>query len=195
MSISNLFKGNDYNLFCNNLNGYPYTVKSSTRISVNPASNPDPLINGLIVTAGSGEISMPITVTGIELGSASPYLFDPNDLFTVQNDTVLIKPGRYSVSFLLNILSYDPMAVQAQPKICQFIDSSYPIFGGAPVCACGSYTGIPLTSPLVAYNWCISSSACFSIDTETEFALKFDFYNTTDVVIALTSGFSIMALD
>jgi hypothetical protein len=198
MSISNLLIPNNYSLYCNsiNVNGSIYPgLKGSTRVSVNPASNPDPIIGGLVIPAGSGQISMPITVTGIEIGLASPYLYDPKSIFTIQNDTIKIKPGRYSMSFLINVLSYDPMAVQAEGKIVQFLKSDIDIFMGAPICACAMFNGYPLTSPLVAYDWCISSSACFSIDTETEFALKFEFNNTTDVTIVLTSGFSIFALD
>lgn len=198
MSVSNILTPNNYNLYCHSIDvdGSIYPgLKGSTRVSVDPSSNPDPNIGGLVIPAGSGQISMPITISGIEIGTASPYLYDPKSVFTIQNDTIKIKPGRYSVSFLINILSYDPMAIQAEGKIVQFLDSDIDIFMGAPICGCSMYNGYPLTSPLVAYNWCISSSACFSIDTEKEFALKIIFNNTTDVTIVLTSGFSVISLD
>lgn len=201
MSISNLFGPNDSTIYCknliaNNIDGFPYAgIKGSTRVSINPASNPDPLIGGLLIPAGSGTLTIPITITDIEIGEASPYIYDPKSLFTIMTDTIKIKPGRYSVSFLVNILSYDPMAVQNEGKIVQFMQKDVEPFMGPPVCACSSYNGFPLTTPLVGYNWCIGSSACFSIDVETEFALKIIPNNTTDVTIVLTSGFSIIALD
>lgn len=198
MSLKNILENNNYDLYCKSINidGLVYPgIKGSTRVSVNPASNPDPLINGLIIPAGSGELSMPITTSPIDIGSASPYIYDPQNLFTFSNTTITIKPGRYFFSFLVNIISYDPMAVQAEGKIIQFLRSNESIFMAPPVAACSMYNGYPLTSPLTAYNWCISASSCFFVEEETEFALKFEFNNTTDVTIALTSGFSIIALD
>lgn len=106
MSLSNLLQQNSYNLYCNSL--ISIEGIGNARASVNPVSNPDPFTNGLIIPAGTGETKLPITFGPIELGPGSPYNYNPNNSWTLNNDSITVKPGKYFISFSLNILSYDP---------------------------------------------------------------------------------------
>lgn len=191
MSLSNILTPNGYNLYCNSING-SIPNKSNCRVSVDPSSNFDPNIGGLIIPANSGESnSMPIT-----FGPAAPYNHDPKRLFTIHDNYISIKKGRYFISFQLSVMSYDPGAIQGEGKIVQFLRKDDTIFMSAPICSCGMYNGYPLVvGPFNGFFWALSSQFTFEIQNDTDFALKYTFNNTTPVTIAMTSGFSLISLD
>lgn len=110
MSIQNLFSSNDYTLHCNNMICNSITNnKAIYRYNLDPSSNPDPSIGGLIVTAAetSGfDFKVPLTLADQSLGIANPFSYDPQNHFTMSNNVITChKTGNYTISYQMGVLS------------------------------------------------------------------------------------------
>jgi hypothetical protein len=174
---------------------YNTSPKASLRAGVDPISDPDPIIGGLIVPAGSGEISIPITIADQSIGIANPYIFDPLGLFTVNTASITVQPGRYQIQAGINIISFAPGAIAAEGKIIQIMRDVDMIYNAPPICTASIMSAMGVTSPLTAFVWTLNTSANFSISAPETLAIKFLPNNTTDIVIALTSNMTLIQLD
>lgn len=176
---------------------YNTSPKASLRAGIDPTSNPDPFIGGLLVPAGTPEFSLPITVGDQSLGIANPYNTDPLGYFSVGTDSVTVQPGDYSVSISINIISIDPLTIATEGKIMQLMKSTDVIFGAPPICGDNKMTAYHITNPpnpLDAYIWTLNCSSNFSLDTAESLSIRFIPNSTTDIVIALTSNISLTQL-
>lgn len=177
-----------------NINGLPYDL-GNFRAGIDPSSNPDPFIGGLLVPAGTGQFSMPITVADQSLGEANPYIYDPLSKFSFTSTAFKLKPGRYNISFNANIIAFNPLPPDPpECKIAQIIKSNLNIFEGPPECTDSKFTPCVLTTPFAGIIWSLNSSANVKVIAETEFDLKMLLNNTMDVIIPLTTNISVTEL-
>jgi hypothetical protein len=176
---------------------YNTSPKASLRANVDPTSNPDPIINGLLVPAGASEFSVPITVSPQGLGIAESFIYDPLGCFAVDVDTITVQPGRYFAEASLNIISFNPLTNPTEGKIMQFLRTGDVIFGSAPICSDAKMSAYQLTNPpnpLDAFVWTLTASSNFILSTAESLSLRFIPNNTTDVVVSLTSNISLTQL-
>lgn len=174
---------------------YNTSPKASARANVDPTSNPDPMINGLLIPANSSELSIPFTVADQDLGIANTYSFDQLGRFNVSGTDITVQPGRYRVSTSINIIDLGAAGASNEGKIIQLLLSSQSIYTGPPILTDSLMSGITITSPLNAYVWTLNSSGTFSVLSPVTLSLRFIPNNTVDIVIAPTSNISLEQLD
>ena len=176
---------------------YDTSAKASLRAGVDPTSNPDPFIGGLLVPAGASEFSIPITVADQSLGIANPYINDPLGYFTVGTDSIIVQPGEYSASISINIISIDPLTIATEGKIMQLMKSTDVIFSAPPICGDNKMTAYHITNPpnpIDAYIWTLNCASNFKLTTPESLSIRFIPNNTTDIIISLTSNISLTQL-
>lgn len=91
----------------------------------------------------------------------------------------------------MSIISLDPMTVPTEIKVAQLLIADQDMFMAPPITSAISCAAL---LDLGFYVWDVNSTSNFEVLTETTFALKCKFFNTTDVIIALTSNLSINEL-
>lgn len=174
---------------------YDECASAVFRANVDPQSNPDPTLNGLIVPPNAGQFNMPITVSPQGLQLADGFINDPSGFYTISTDTFSInRKGDFRASFSVFVIGIG--ATQNHSMVAQLMDNSFNIYSNPPIIAAGSYAGELITSPITGVAWYLTGSAVFTVDTTpVTIALKCIFDNDTDVVIALTSNISIELID
>lgn len=165
-------------------------VRAQLRAGVDPSSNPDPITNGLIVPAGTTEFNMPLTVLPQGIGLADPFITDSAGFFQIDPDGMnIMYENDFQASFNVYIIGVG--ASQNQLQVGQILQDGQVIFNAPPVCSASDYAGAVVTAPLGGVIWLLTGTANFHATVPTKLVLRLLINNTTDVVIALTSNFSI----
>ena len=177
--------------------------RASCRLQVNPESNPDPTIGGLMVPTKT-QIALPLTSNIPDgLGIARPYNNDPSNCWTLHPDYITInKKGKYLFSFVMSaFLQNGPQCT----VICQVLHKNDTIFQAAPLIAGGMntfppsnispYLPFPIPYAGVGFSTCTSMA---DLDAGVELKLAFVAYPPADspddtVTIPLTSSISILS--
>lgn len=204
MSINNLFNNNDFHIKCKTLtcdNLIPGSIESSNavyRLNIDPTSNPDPNINGLIVTAATTatyNYALPLSSNQNFLGIANSISHDPNNHLSFDGTTITCnKSGNYSFSIQLAVLGN--LITPGNICIAQVIPVAQTIFGGPPgVSVGGSFLSMISTPVSEIFNIAslIASSSIVHLEIGDQVQLKFYLaYDTC--VISLTSCLTIIEL-
>lgn len=165
--------------------------KSSTRLNVDPTSNVGPG-NGLLVPSPAPlpQLWMPIRLTQVpSLQFANPYLYDPNNDFTVGTDYLQFNNvGLFQLSFDCIILANNAnfrMSFWIIPRDGQ-------IFINAPLCANAIRVANPINAFGYSWGYVSSGSSCInvtSVPSQIGFAIYLD--NTSSVEIIRSSCFTV----
>ena len=188
----------------------PNQPKCIYRLGINPVSNPDPNIGGLIVDAaqtnppGPGPrialfapFNIPLTDQSQSIGIADNFKIDPSNCLTLLNDKIKCNiAGKYQM--YLNLATLFPIWDPLNIVICQLLINGQEVFMGPP----GLNSGLPSlllpdTVPLYpTYTGAcfINSTAIISLNTNDEISLVLKF-QAGQLTIALTSGLCINKLD
>lgn len=162
---------------------------SSCRLDVDPTSNPDPMVGGLIVPIGSNNFVLPIT-SNFEAGLCKAYLDDPNNDYTIFTDYVRINNnGNYRISFNLYILG-----TLSSSKFAEILERGQLIFTSPPATACN---GIETDISLGPFSkvWCLSGTANIIVDNAPiDINLIADFNNLDENVVSPCTNISINRL-
>jgi hypothetical protein len=165
-------------------------VRAQLRAGVDPTSNPDPLIGGLLIPAGTTEFNMPITISPQSIGLADPFITDNSGFFQVDPDGVNIMfANDYQVSFNIYIIGFG--AAQNQLQAGQILVDGQSIFSAPPVCSASDYSGSVITTPLVGVIWLLTGTANFQTTTPVKIVMRLLMNGATDLVVALTSNLSL----
>ena len=169
--------------------------QSSTRINIDPSSNPDPLTNGLLIPAGTGEFSMPLTVADQSLGIANPYIDDPNGDYTINSDSVLFNnDGNFF--FALSVGAIGSVS-KTSPFVAQVLLQGQTIFTAPPICAAALQAEANI-GPFGPYDkvWFLCDTGAAQISAGDELVVRILPNNPTDDnVIQLTGNLSICRID
>lgn len=166
------------------------------RLGINPISNPDPTIGGLIVNSTQtepGPFNIPLTDQPASIGMADNFKIDPDNCLTLQGDKIKCnRTGKYQMNLCLALLFplWEPLNI----IVCQLLINGQSVFTAPP----GLNSGLPeLLLPTMSPVFPLFNSGCFlnssqivSLNTNDEISLVLKFYYGT-TVIALTSGLSI----
>lgn len=190
-SLVVIFPGKSAKFIANTSSPMLWTIDSgcaSFRAGVDPSSNPDPIIGGLLFPPGSTEINMPITLADQSIGLANPYIVDPFGVFSFGADTITINVvGNYAASVNLNFIAFG--GAQNELKVAQLMDNSFSLFNGPPICTDSEYNGAAITTPLVGVVWTLTDAASFNVTSvPVTIAVKLRVDSSTDVSLALTSN-------
>lgn len=204
MSINNLFSSNDFHLHCDTMtcnNLIPGAIVNTNaiyRLGIDPISNPDPIFNGLIVTAAETaafDFALPLSAnqTGLELGNTIAY--DPHNHLSINGSTITCnKEGNYRISAYLGVLSN--VATPDNIIISQLLMVGQNILAAPPGFSLASnFTSLASTPVSGIFNIgaLIASDAIVHLNVGDQFDLKFYLaYDTC--VISLTSSISINEL-
>lgn len=169
---------------------YNTSPKASIRAGIDPTSNPDPFIGGLLVPANSSEFSIPFTLAPQSLGIADNYSFDQLGKFSVSGTDITVQPGNYRVSVSINIIDFGALGASNEGKILQLMRSIDTIYTAPPICTDSLMSGVTITSPLNAFVWTLNTTANFTLSSPETLSVRFIPNNTVDVIIALTSNIS-----
>jgi hypothetical protein len=166
-------------------------VRAQLRAGVDPTSNPDPLIGGLLIPAGSVEFNMPLTILPQSLGLADPFISDNSGFFSVDSDGInLMYENDYQASFNVYIIGFG--ASQNQLQIGQILQDGQTIFNAPPICAASDYAGAIVSMPAAGVIWLLTGTANFKATTApVKLVLRLMMNSATDLIISLTSNFSI----
>lgn len=173
--------------------------RASCRLQVNPQSNPDPSIGGLIVPTKTITY-LPLVTTYEGLSISKPYNNDAGGCWTIYDDYIKInKKGQYM--FTLNgpyFIHNGPQCLVNFQVIARdknmFTDAD-PIIAGASLSTTTTYLPFPIG--YAGFGTC-SCSSMATLEANTELKLGFVAFPPPDspddtVTISLTSGISIMA--
>lgn len=167
---------------------------SSVRANLDNSSNPGPVINGLLVPAGSAEFNMPLTLDPQGLGLSEAYITDPNGDYKVLTDTINFNnKGNFRISFNAFVFGTDSV-----PKTCQLLLNGQPVYSAPPLCAdSGNENDLPVLFAPYTKAWDFCATANVNIDVvPSEICLRILLNNTLDDnEVALTSNISINRLD
>lgn len=165
-------------------------IRAQCRAGVDPSSNPDPLIGGLLIPAGTTEFNMPITVLPQGIGLADPFVTDPAGFFQFDPDGInIIYANDYQASFSIYILGFG--ASQDQLQVGQILQDGQTIFNAPPVCSASDYNGSLISVPLNGVIWLLTGTANFKVMSPSKIVMRLLMNGTTDLVVALTSNISI----
>lgn len=197
MSINSLFSPNDYHLQCDSLkcnNLEPGAVISTNaiyRLNIDPTSNPDPFINGLIVDSAetaSFDFALPFSAQQVDLGLANTIVYDPNNHLSFNGTTIICnKEGDYSIILQLNILSN--LITPNNSCVAQLLLNGNNMFSSPPGVSVGSNFISLSTTPvgqIFDHGALVSGSSIVHLNVGDEIDVKFYLaYDTC--VLALTS--------
>lgn len=165
-------------------------VRAQFRAGVDPSSNPDPIIGGLLVPAGSTEFNMPITILPQSIGLADPFVTDPAGFFQFDPDGVnLMYANDYQASFNIYIIGFGASPDQLQ--VGQILQDGQTIFNAPPICSASDYGGSVVNAPLNGVIWLLTGTANFRVTSQSKIVMRLLMNSTTDLVVALTSNISI----
>ena len=169
------------------------------RISIDPTSNPEPFVQGLVVDSTSthpGTFNIPLTISPLGLGLAETYLYDPTGFLSVGADTItVLKSCVVYASVSLGILSNE--VTPNNFFNAQLLHNGQAVFTAPPGMQAGGAFGVNLTPTPVGGLYNRGGFDCGSgILTLTQGdVLALVFYLQYDsCVITLTSAISITML-
>lgn len=168
--------------------------ESSFRVSVDPSAAPDPITNGLIVTAGSLEFNMPLLSSNPGLGIAEPYINDPDNDFTINSNYVTINnTGNFDISFQVIAVGVSALA---SPMIVQVLRNGDAIFTTPSICSDCKFTSCAISVGPYTDGWICSGAGNALLTTGDEIALVIQPNNAADdIVIQLVSNISMHKCD
>lgn len=194
--------GNEFYVFGNNaqnikLTFYPdLTVSSngglshnsSFRAGVDPVSNPDPNIGGLIVTAAEtagNNFFLPIkTSTQFIPTPMDNYIDDPNSDYTVSGSSITFNvAGKFALFFNAPILANAAAVITAQ-----LLNTTSSLFSAPPAATDFTIlnsTGVIFPNPFFAFGGAIGG--CATISTLGGETIGLALKTTDDIVVSLTS--------
>lgn len=199
MSINNLFYPNGYDLYCNSI--FPNNLisnKSIYRFNLDPSSNPDPLIGGLIVNSLSTHLydfKIPLTLQNQSLDFANPIHYDPLNHFSLSNNVITChKDGYYNISFQFSALSN--LLTPNNVCIFQILKDGVNMFSGPPALSSANnfcnFASLPFSALFNIGSFSSSSANVHLVNGDT---LTLKFYLAFDsCVIPLTQCISITEL-
>jgi hypothetical protein len=171
--------------------------KAVYRLNVDPTSNPDMIVGGLIVTAAETatfNYVVPLTFGSQGLNNADGFVHDPNEHLTfTANKIVCNKSGIYQFTIQMNVLSN--LITPMNNCTFQILRVSEPFFMSAPLTAAGSGFS-NFSGPISAfYNICACSTAVATarLNAGDEYNCKL-FLAYDSVVISLSSNICINEL-
>lgn len=167
MSVENIFKQNNNDIYCRTL--YANNIEStqspsSVRAIINNQSNPDPESYGLLIPAGSLQFAMPLTIDFPGVGIMKPYLNDINGDYTVNASSITINnPGKYRVSTEVAVLG-----TIANDKVAQVFQPGSIVLQAPNICSSATSSTNYLTVSFPTYNkaYIMSSSNLFILTSD-----------------------------
>jgi len=199
MSVNNLFSPNDFRIYANEINVNTLNDgKARYRLNLDPTSNPDPFIGGLIITAAETaafDFIVPLTLANQSLGIGNPFSYDPNNHLSFASNIITCnRTGYYNISLQMAALSN--LITPNNGIIFQVLLNGINIFSGPPAITAGSPFFSSMSLPFFAiFNiaaFC-SSVSNVQLTQGDQITLKF-FLGYDSCVIPLTTNLSITEL-
>ena len=167
------------------------------RLNINPTSNPDPFIGGLIVNSASthpADFEIPLTLNQQSLDIAEPFALDGNNYLTFDgvSDITVNKTGIYEIG--ISFYLFSTLITPNNFYVFQVLRNGTSIFTGPPAIGVGGnfFDINPLGFPfdLAGFESGSSVAKLYAGDIiSVKFYLEFD-----SCVISLTSNLSITLL-
>lgn len=168
---------------------------SSARFEINPASNPDPLVGGLIVPSGTPEFQIPF-LNNSSAGLCSAYVDDPDGDYSLPNGTTgdyisINNPGKYRLSFNIFALG----TVSSSEMFASILLNGQPLFS-APTPASSGADVIDLSVGPFTKGFGLCGVSNLDITAPTDIALRLLPANpAADITLTLCTNLSINRLD
>lgn len=168
---------------------------SSARFEINPASNPDPLVGGLIVPSGTPEFQIPF-LNNSSAGLCSAYVDDPDGDYSLPNGTTgdyisINNPGKYRLSFNIFALG----TVSSSEMFASILLNGQPLFS-APTPASSGADVIDLSVGPFTKGFGLCGVSNLDITAPTDIALRILPANpAADITLTLCTNLSINRLD
>lgn len=177
------------------INNLTNAKASSARFELNPASNPDPLVGGLIVPSGTPEFQIPF-LNNSSGGLCSAYVDDPDSDYSLPNGTTgdyisINNPGKYRVSFNIFALG----TVSSSEMFASILLNGQPLFS-APTPASSGADVIDLSVGPFTKGFGLCGVSNLDITAPTDIALRILPANpAADITLTLCTNLSINRLD